>query len=850
MKPAIPSVSLWRAVAREPVALGLAAVVFFRPWRDGLTYVSFNTYFLWLIIALAALWGVRLLLRGGPLRHAIPLALFAAFLGIALLTGIDSVQRDATYRSLLFWTGHFFLFALCTNALKTRMALGIVLAAFVVSLSANAFWAIFHYHYILPMMREMVRDNPAVLQQFFGQSELTLDLKHRLEVNRAFGTLLFPNALAAVMILGIPVTLGFLRPAYAKWRVAMRGDGATAYTLSPWGAAAAVWASSIVTALVLSLYVVNIFLRRQDPSAFWYVAGFLLVAMPLAAAIGSALSVRKFGFPTVWYAALLAGLSAGVVLQSIALWLTYSRGGAMGIVAAGVLSAALYLAAGKRLPRAGKGVRIAAAMVVWAAAAGLLAGVPSVAQGPPADGRIQLEGVDLTPSDLLNTGSFQLRVTYWKVGLRMAADNLWTGVGLGNFGTAYANYQYRGAGDVQAAHNDYLQALCETGVFGFLAFCAFWLYFAAWGARRILRETDSLQRWVLSGLYAATIAFLVHSLVDFNFYNPSLVSLAMFVAGVFYALASEVPGATPPQDGGRKKLARHQIMALPILLVVALTMGAALRVYIVDWLLTEGDLVGSMVRVGNRSVMRDRLATGRFFLKEIQDPKRDRQFAPRIPLFRAQLLIPDLGELQGLGSFRVVVPGNPPSLRPLSQGEVPPENAFLFVTDGEKARNMALPMAEVATDFLEQVDAIFPYIPEVSMTLYEWYTLMQEAAQDPVLKKKYVTSALKWAQAGVERNPRQAWFHEWLGTAIMLDAYVKGGNDAAAKYRRALDEYRKACDLYPISPRSWGQLATALEKVGAAFVQAGAKDEGARLAAEAAKAREKSNSLSAPPGAA
>jgi hypothetical protein len=120
---------------------------------------------------------------------------------------------------------------------------------------------------------------------------------------------------------------------------------------------------------------------------------------------------------------------------------------------------------------------------------------------------IDIEGTRRSLGELANVDSLSERVTYWQVGLRMLADNPWTGVGLGNFKQAYMSYQFLGAGDVEAAHNDYLQYFCETGLAGGSLFLAFWVYFGVWGARRILGEEDAAARRWLAGLYAGALAF-------------------------------------------------------------------------------------------------------------------------------------------------------------------------------------------------------------------------------------------------------------------------------------------------------------------------------------------------------
>ena len=47
--------SILESLRREPYALLIALVIFFRPWRDGVTYPSFNFYFCWPLFILAAI---------------------------------------------------------------------------------------------------------------------------------------------------------------------------------------------------------------------------------------------------------------------------------------------------------------------------------------------------------------------------------------------------------------------------------------------------------------------------------------------------------------------------------------------------------------------------------------------------------------------------------------------------------------------------------------------------------------------------------------------------------------------------------------------------------------------------
>lgn len=848
---------LWRAVAREPIALGLALIVFCRPWWDGMTYPSFNTYFLWAIVVLTALWAARLLLRGEPIRFALPVGLLTLFFCIAFLTGLDTVQVHLTYRALLFWVGHLFLFLLCTNALRSPLAIGIVLGAFVLSSTANALWSIIHFEYMLPLMREEVAD-PAVRQYFFGTTELGPDLRHRLEMNRAFGTLLQPNALAAFLILGIPYAAGEAWPTFLKWRKALAGgggeEGGSAQERLRVSAAVGViaWFLTIASATFIYPYLLLVIKRDLNWMDHTVQSLFYLGVLPIAMAGLCVFLTRRIGVRGLRLTLQSCVLPMMFIAEVAALWLTYSRGGFIALSAAVTLAAALYALGSGKIGRVGPWARGAAACLLIALAAASFAGphgwaqdAPGVGNAPPAfQEGIRVEGLDFSTKDLVNPNTFRIRLTYWKVGLIMAKDNLWTGVGLGNFGTVYAKYQYLGAGPVQAAHNDYLQMFCETGVFGLLAFCAFWGYFCLWGGRRILREKNAAHRWLLAGLYASVMAFLIHSLVDFNFYNPTLASIAFFMAGLFYARSAQLDPTE--QAPSTKKKWVYQAVALPILVVVAFATGAAMRAYIIDFELTEGGLWRKVTHVGDRFAMRSQVNMASFILRDVSQRGGNSRNALYRPVADVALLIDDRKTIEDFGVIRVHRrPGDASSLRPLGRDEPIPPTAWVFFHNVEKARKAAVQWSELHLERLKLIDDIYPFIPEVAMTIFEWYDLLQSQTDDPEKRREYVLECLRWAEKGVERNPEQAWFRNWHAKALWLCGKTGEAAESLDYYYAGLEEYRKACELFDISPFAWGQYGTAQKKLGKALVDAGNVDEGEQMIENGKMALARSKELDA-----
>jgi O-antigen ligase len=96
------------------------------------------------------------------------------------------------------------------------------------------------------------------------------------------------------------------------------------------------------------------------------------------------------------------------------------------------------------------------------------------------------------------------------------------GTGLGTFQLVYPPYETLYDGKiVNHAHNDYLEALAETGILGGLC-CAWFIAVLVLNGLRALQDTDHsfAAALRLSGL-TGCCGILVHSLVDFNLHIPA-----------------------------------------------------------------------------------------------------------------------------------------------------------------------------------------------------------------------------------------------------------------------------------------------------------------------------------------
>jgi len=118
--------------------------------------------------------------------------------------------------------------------------------------------------------------------------------------------------------------------------------------------------------------------------------------------------------------------------------------------------------------------------------------------------------------------SFVERKTIYMDSFRLLREHPWIGTGLGSFEVAYPRYQSLATDEVvDHAHNDYLEALAETGIVGgaiIVAAIAIFLYHAFWDLGGRLRHEKG---WMQIGASLGVCGLLVHSFVDFNLHIPA-----------------------------------------------------------------------------------------------------------------------------------------------------------------------------------------------------------------------------------------------------------------------------------------------------------------------------------------
>lgn len=249
----------------------------------------------------------------------------------------------------------------------------------------------------------------------------------------------------------------------------------------------------------------------------------LLLGMVMARlGVGKRQSLPETFTPAgVW---LVMALSAAAVCV-LAVILSWSRGAWLGFL----MGAAVLAVFSTRHIRRGLAIAgLAAVLLIGSLSVGISAGVgPAQAVVGRLDGFLDeftlgdVRGVDINDANF----SVLERLAHWQAAVGMARDDLWTGVGFGNYGAAYADYDLINFPDpLGHAHNYYLNLLAEVGVPGLAAYVLFWLVVIGQSVR-LARRLAWPERGVVVGLLAAWVALAVHHLVDKLYVNNIYIHL-------------------------------------------------------------------------------------------------------------------------------------------------------------------------------------------------------------------------------------------------------------------------------------------------------------------------------------
>ena len=233
----------------------------------------------------------------------------------------------------------------------------------------------------------------------------------------------------------------------------------------------------------------------------------------------------------------LLGIAAA--LMGIAIIMTGSRGGFLGVLGVVGFVLAARFAVGKvptgevAASNLGLVAGGAAILIIIAGAVLFLGGGGPLFRGLGFDGQL----TDVTSG----------RLHFWSVAWRIFLDNPVIGAGFDAFGVAFGKYDtWNGTFRVEQAHNDYLQMLADAGVFGFACIAVFILLFFRRGLKVISSSANEFRKSVAVGSMAGCFGILIHSFFDFPLRTQS--NAFFFLLLVVLATASVgIEKSKPPE---------------------------------------------------------------------------------------------------------------------------------------------------------------------------------------------------------------------------------------------------------------------------------------------------------------
>ena len=132
------------------------------------------------------------------------------------------------------------------------------------------------------------------------------------------------------------------------------------------------------------------------------------------------------------------------------------------------------------------------------------------------------------------------RLAHWQTAVEMAKDQIWLGVGFGNYEPAYTAYALINWPDpLGHAHNTYLNILAETGIIGLSTYILFWLI-VIWQTIQQINRHSGLYRGVMLGLLGCWLAIAVHHLVDNLYVNNLYIQLGVML-GLWQTIRTSTP---------------------------------------------------------------------------------------------------------------------------------------------------------------------------------------------------------------------------------------------------------------------------------------------------------------------
>ena len=828
---------------------GICGISLIRCWLDGYTYPTDNTYFVWAIILVSLSYIIRTFLLREKIRLDIHTITLLSFIFILILLLPVSWQIGKTYRHLILWASYALLFLSAYGSIKTTSQKNILTWVILLTLGLQTWYAFYHFQYVLPFLRKSLLMDPSLRIKFFGTAELSKELIYRFNINRAFGTMLFPNALGGFIILLLPIVIYwsfyYIYMLYNEWQISNKEPIKKKEERSVLIQTAIIWFLSTIIIYATELFPLTYTFEENSNIDVYLTAGFASLMSLIPSGLFAWICLKK-GHQAGKYFIFSIIFSLCSFFSLLSLWLTYSRGSWLSLFLSIFLLFMLFIyfryfdTQRKRIFQSIIFLFIAGFCLLSVSLLASMAFAENTQQDTTnketfsnekntynnlgnenkAAEEIMESGVGVSWEHLSDPSSFRLRWSYWKVGLIMWFHNFFTGVGLGNFALAYPHYQYIGAGDVKECHNGYLQILCETGILGgffFLFFILTILYKIA----RCVKENRNYYAIVWS---IGILAFLIHAGLDIHFSHPSLVTYFIIGLAVFL-------NETQTEKMNVDSPLPQKINSLPVSIITSL---ACCILLIASTFPYARDLVRSrmsFLNVGKDTEIPLVLKSINYVFTDVLNfalNKTDKQ--PKMSATILKYFFVDLNKLRMFGNL--YVPEGPGSNKAklLPEGNPVPDNAVLLVKEPwlliNRIRNSSVHYA----DYLKQVDNIFPYqedIPNYLSEINKLLFLYSSPETDLEIVNNSRKEMLYWANEAIRRSPHNGDLYYNYGKALWFAGAKDCNNpDEQNSYiKLAIDNFEKSASIWKNVPFYWDEYIAHMKDAIGFFEKNNSPDE-------------------------
>ncbi|MFC1590677.1 O-antigen ligase family protein [Candidatus Omnitrophota bacterium] len=244
-----------------------------------------------------------------------------------------------------------------------------------------------------------------------------------------------------------------------------------------------------------------------------------------------------------------------VIIMSVTLFFTMSRGGMISFIAALLALAGLTLTR-RSIKKKGRIIfavmLLVISVIVWMGAAPLMERILSI--------KAEVSSLD-----------FGGRLFAWKGTAGIIRDYALFGTGLGTFNHIFPKYQPHEiiTKHYTHAHSDILELISETGIPFFLLSVVCGLWSVAWLYRRFCRRHNP---WVIAlsvCFFSSLVSIFVHSFADFNLHKPVNAVLLSMILALFIAVLNSRGDHTMAHSTTHYTLTTKRYVRYPSVILVS-----------------------------------------------------------------------------------------------------------------------------------------------------------------------------------------------------------------------------------------------------------------------------------------